>query len=304
MGAYIPDTLKNARKWILHNEKKLPFSGRAFNNKIIDPTDAREWVSYPEALQKLEYTDLAGLGFVLSDDDNIICIDLDGCIDENGEINAFAGAIVDSFSDTYIEISRSGRGLHIFCFADIPQSFRNDGVNIEVYKNKRYIAITGEPWDTCKELAKKDAEVMALYTLYRKTGAEVTTPEIPTPAALTRSDTEIIELAEKGANGEQFRALWAGQFNYTKANGEPDASRADMRLIALLWYYSGNIEQVTRLYLASGLAKRKKAFRADYIQRTIETAARNTPTIDQQRARRTELNKATDQPQRKKYKRL
>ena len=301
MGAFIPEALKSAKKWILHDEKKQPFSGKAFNNRIINPTDAREWTSYGEALQKLENTDFAGLGFVLSDDDNIICIDLDGCINENGDISDFAAAIVSSFSDTYIEISRSGRGLHIFCFGDIPRSFRNDGVKLEIYKNKRYIAITGEPWEACKELANKGAEVMALYTLYAKTGAEIEPPELQKQTPATRSDKDIIERAEKGANGAQFRALWAGEWQERYKT----QSNADMRLIALLWYYSGNAEQVARLFLMSGLADRKKAQRADYIQRTIEAAARNTPTIDQQTRSRSEpQSKPTDQPQRKKYKRF
>ena len=54
-----------------------------------------------------------GVGFVLSAPDDLIGVDLDECISDDGTITAWALRIVDALP-TYWERSPSGRGLHAF----------------------------------------------------------------------------------------------------------------------------------------------------------------------------------------------
>ena len=86
-------------------------------------------------------------------------LDLDGCRNpETGELAREAQEIIEQFSDTYIEISPSGRGLHILCFGDpIPQKTKaymtwtfsgpktGEKCEVEMWSHTQYIALTGVP---------------------------------------------------------------------------------------------------------------------------------------------------------------
>lgn len=87
-----------------------------------------------------------GLGFVLNGD-GIICIDLDHCLD--GQPSAEAQALIDSLPNTYIEVSPSGKGLHIWGFANLEHGrrFTRNGLSVEVYPNGRYITVTGRAYN-------------------------------------------------------------------------------------------------------------------------------------------------------------
>jgi putative DNA primase/helicase len=79
------------------------------------------------------------VGFVFSSGDPYTGIDLDNCVDKNGEIASWAFEIVRYF-DSYTELSASASGLHIIVRGDIPNR-RNGG--LEVYSSKRFFIMTG-----------------------------------------------------------------------------------------------------------------------------------------------------------------
>lgn len=105
----------------------------------IGVTHAGSWSTYSTA-KASRYGD--GLGFVLNGD-GIVCIDLDHCFD--GKPNAQAQAIIDSLPKTYIEISPSGTGLHIWGRAEMNSGrrFVRNGQSIEIYPSGRFITMTG-----------------------------------------------------------------------------------------------------------------------------------------------------------------
>ena len=84
-----------------------------------------------------------GLGFVLNGD-GIVCIDLDHCFD--GRPTAEAQAVIDSLPETYIEVSPSGTGLHIWGYADLEKGrrFSRNGLSVEIYPSCRYMTVTGK----------------------------------------------------------------------------------------------------------------------------------------------------------------
>lgn len=87
-----------------------------------------------------------GIGFVLSDVDDIVCIDLDHCLSPDGTLAPWAADIVSRAGATYVEISPSGDGLHIFGYASVRQGRRirrAGGYAVELYSDGRYIAMTG-----------------------------------------------------------------------------------------------------------------------------------------------------------------
>ena len=50
---------------------------------------------------------------------------------------------IKDFNDTYIEISQSRRGLHIFVKGKIEKNFNNQLEKVEMYQENRCIAMTG-----------------------------------------------------------------------------------------------------------------------------------------------------------------
>jgi putative DNA primase/helicase len=83
-----------------------------------------------------------GPGFVFSKDDPYCGIDLDNCIDEQGNLLEWARKLVAYFF-SYTEISHSGKGLHIIVEATKPEGARSKNGNIECYDRGRFFAITG-----------------------------------------------------------------------------------------------------------------------------------------------------------------
>jgi len=109
----------------------------------INAQDPATWRSFEEVLDVNDQ-----IGFVLTDDDPFLFIDLDHVLKE-GKLCDWAEKLIAELPATYIEISPSGDGLHMLYklngTPDIKTNKRNfdDGTVLEVYFNKRYFTITG-----------------------------------------------------------------------------------------------------------------------------------------------------------------
>lgn len=136
-----PHELKIRDRWIRRSAKKVPLT---VAGTAASSTDPRTWSTYKDAAAS---TAGVGLGFVLSDVDDIVCIDLDHCLNPlTGRLAPWAAAIVRDAGTTYIEVSPSGDGLHIWGRANVRQGRRirrPDGTAVEIYGTGRYIAMTG-----------------------------------------------------------------------------------------------------------------------------------------------------------------
>lgn len=135
-GHHIPLELRNLPRWIRHRAK-VPITTQG---NPASSTNPLTWTDYQTALAAKAGD---GLGFVLNGD-GIVCIDLDHCYD--GKPNAEAQALIDSLPSTYIEISPSGTGLHIWAYATLAKGRRFDrnGLSVEIYPNGRYLTVTGQ----------------------------------------------------------------------------------------------------------------------------------------------------------------
>lgn len=278
MGFYVPQTMQKAKRWILwrlEDGKKKPYS--ANYDGLASTTRANTWSNYGKALNKYEYSDYNGLGFVFAEGDGLIFIDLDHCITEAGEITEFAKEILDLFPNTYAEYSQSGNGIHIVCRGTIPRAYKSD--KIEIYASGRYMAFTGNA-HTAAEPLNCQASIDELCNRFNITASNAPKPYTVTPP--TATDNDIIKRAENGGNGKEFSDLYyKGIYSYKKADGTPDQSRADLRLISLLVYYAATDEQIHRLFSDSILGQRNKAT-SDYIQRTINKAREYTKPLTRQ----------------------
>lgn len=134
-GHHIPVELRRLPRWIRHRSKvPITVQGHAASS-----TNPSTWSTYQAAAES-QHGD--GLGFVLNGD-GLVCIDLDHCFD--GAPSAEAQALIDSLPPTYIEVSPSGTGLHIWGRAVLEKGrrFTRNGLSVEIYPNGRYITVTG-----------------------------------------------------------------------------------------------------------------------------------------------------------------
>ncbi len=137
----LPEELRIRDRWIRRDAKKVPLTSAGM---AASSTDSRTWSTYEEASASSAGV---GLGFVLSDVDDVVCLDLDHCLNPlTGRLAPWAAAILRDAGTTYVEVSPSGDGLHIWGRADVRQGRRirrPDGTAVEIYGTGRYIAMTG-----------------------------------------------------------------------------------------------------------------------------------------------------------------
>jgi primase-polymerase (primpol)-like protein len=133
-----PMTLRTTARWIRWSADKVPLTIKGNAASSTNPTT---WSDYESAAAS---TVGVGFGFVLSNDDRIVCVDLDHCLDGRGRPLAWAVSLLETLPATYVEVSPSGRGLHVWGFGDVDRARCIKG--IEVYGSRRYITVTNRRW--------------------------------------------------------------------------------------------------------------------------------------------------------------
>lgn len=139
----VPTEMRAADRWMRY--RLVPRGDRItkvptqVNGRNAKSTDQRTWSSFDDAKASKVG---AGLGFALGY--GIACIDLDDAI-VDGKVQPWAQAILDRAPATFVEVSQSGNGLHIFGY--LPEgpgrNLRSSGQTVEVYSTGRFIAFTG-----------------------------------------------------------------------------------------------------------------------------------------------------------------
>jgi putative DNA primase/helicase len=130
----IPDELKDRDQWLLwdssHDTPRQPHWAGKFGISWSDPDD---WHSFEDALELAESRDSWGIGYVmaLTNDDHprslYGCLDLDGCLDEDGQPKDWVPDMSRFGRDgAYAERSPSGDGLHIPLVGQQPPEWWTD----------------------------------------------------------------------------------------------------------------------------------------------------------------------------------
>jgi putative DNA primase/helicase len=138
----IPEELKVRPQWVVwkavgEKPDKVPFSAKS--GCKASSTDLMSWSTFEDALETYEQDGYAGVGFVFCSGDPYTGIDLDGCVNEGGQIDDWALQIVH-YLDSYTELSATGSGLHIIVRGDVSNRRKDD---VEVYSAKRFFTVSG-----------------------------------------------------------------------------------------------------------------------------------------------------------------
>lgn len=289
-------------------ETKLPKDPETGDFAQTD--DPSTWGSFLNANGKVKAGQMDGVGFVFTEDDNYVGIDLDNCRDpETGEWEDWALDVMQDIGG-WIEISPSGTGAHIILKGEIPGD-RNRKGDLEMYEDGRFFTITGQLVNENGERLDEDEETpeikeaqQALDAVYDRFLAEEEESANETdvdvdpdkwghldledhdsdspsthsgganPDELPAELREIVDTAKSANNGYQFAQLWRGNWEgYYPSHSEGDMAFCDM----LAFWFSGDPERMDRVFRASGLMRPKwddvrYSDGSTYGERTIEKA--------------------------------
>lgn len=133
----VPVELRSRTRWVRWSNRKVPLT---VAGRPASSTNPATWSSWAE----VSNSDAGvGVGFVLNGD-GIVCLDLDHCL-VDGALTAWAQGVLDRCPATYVEVSPSGAGLHIWGRSELSSGrvVRVPGGSIEMYPSGRYITVTG-----------------------------------------------------------------------------------------------------------------------------------------------------------------
>ena len=233
---------------------------------------------------------------VILNGDGRFCVDIDGALQAGNTWSPLATELCQTFAGCYVEVSQSGRGLHIFGYSpSIPEhACKNIPLHIELYTSDRFICLgSGGQGDMMRDVSGPLNAIVARYfpQTEQLNSAEWTTTHNPAACPI-EDDTRLIEKALNGKQGAgaifgskaTFRELWERNVEvlsdaYPDGDREYDASSADAALAQHLAFWTGgNCERIERLMRQSALARPKWDSHKSYMQRTITGACSRQTT--------------------------
>ncbi|SEQ01342.1 phage NrS-1 polymerase family protein [Natrinema salaciae] len=292
----IPTALQEHEQWICWRTQER--DGKATKVPIVpgtgdyaSATDPGTWRSFDDALEYYQRGDAAGIGFVFTQEDPFVGVDLDDCRDpETGAPNDAAREIIVEL-DSFTEVSPSGTGYHVLIRGSIPGDRSRRGP-VEMYETARFFTVTGDHVNaTPARVIERDGALEAVYNEYigetesprnkDRVDAQQDAPsESESGDGVTLEDEELLERARNATNGEKFERLWRGS-----TAGYESQSEADMALCCLLAFWTGgDAARVDRLFRQSGLLRDKwdEVHYADgstYGEKTVERAIASTDDV-------------------------
>ncbi|MFC7166909.1 hypothetical protein [Halospeciosus flavus] len=285
----IPAALRDIDQWLCWQEQerdgkatKVPVDART--GEFASVTDASTWSDFETAHAGVTTLDASGVGFVFTEADSFVGVDLDDCRDaETGRPDGWAKEIVQSL-DSYTEVSPSGTGYHVYVCGNLPAG-RNRSGHVELYESARFFTVTGAHVDgTPAVVNERNQALRQVHAEYVADGSPSGSGSHPadTDGATGHdlSDEELLTRARNAKNAPKFERLWRGD-----TSGYDSHSEADMALCFLLAFWTGgDVAAVDRLFRHSGLYREKwdEPHYADgrtYGAVTAERAVRETSEV-------------------------
>lgn len=164
----VPEGLRERSQWLLwsadSDPPKAPLNAEGYNASWTDPG---EWLSLEEARQLVDDGDeFDGVGFVVTEKDPYIGLDLDGCLREpNAPKPKEWLPDLSRFSDTWMQYSTSGTGIHVFTEGDrLPEwwsdSHFEEGEHegVEAYTEKFFVMTGNQLEIAADEISPVDVD--------------------------------------------------------------------------------------------------------------------------------------------------
>jgi primase-polymerase (primpol)-like protein len=296
----IPEALRSREQWVCWRVKER--DGKDTKVPVIpgdggfaSATDKETWRLFVTAVEYASTGEADGIGFVFTEEDPFVGVDLDDCRDpKTGVPSEVAQNIVVSL-ESFTEVSPSGTGFHVIIEGDIPGDRSRKG-SVEMYETARFFTMTGDRVEATPGMVQeRQAALAEVYEEYLAPEPDTTqapqsthetsrgdasgspTSRGETGGEVDLSDEELLERAQSASNGEKFERLWRGS-----TAGYESQSEADMALCCLLAFWTGgNRYRMDELFRQSGLFREKwdeihYADGSTYGEKTIERAIART----------------------------
>lgn len=266
---FFPESLKSLPVWMLWRlepdakgkETKVPYS--ALYRGRASSTNPNTWTVFNRARSELEGHPDFYKGIALGISNGLVFVDIDHCVDEEGHFSEIASDILGKCEDQFVELSQSGTGLHILMKGTIPRNFKNSSNGVEMYFQKRFVAMTGRAIGA-NEPHENQSTVDYIFGKYKTSKSEIK-PFKAKISALQNGDRWIIEHASRrGRFDDLYHGRWSSLYD--------SQSEADLALCTILAFWCNyDPDQIDRIFRTSDLY-RDKWERDDYRRDTIHNA--------------------------------
>jgi primase-polymerase (primpol)-like protein len=153
--------------WRDEKGRKVPYQT---NGKRASTTSDSHWHDFDQAAEILtKYPGrYSGMAYRFIKSDATTGIDLDDVLDAGGAVKECARGVIERFSDTYMEVSPSGKGVKIWARGSIPSNVPGiaigAGASIEMYDHARYFTLTGQVFNGAPlQLEHHEEDLLALH---------------------------------------------------------------------------------------------------------------------------------------------
>lgn len=293
----IPTSLTHYPYWLTGNlgaVKSQPDKAPVIDGRLLKVTDRSNLRPFSEVEEEVgESEGLLGLGFCFTGSE-FVGIDLDIKEVDGEEVDQTElKTVVKVFkhiaakSGTYAELSNSGKGIHIIgklnqitplgikvpCVEALQNKYKFKTLRIqaEVYNHGRYFLLTGNTLpDTVEEIEVVDSWLKSFLKLIGRSETVKDETVANTPASDNRSrcglshtllhsptldDKEVLTHLKGSSNAIEFITL--------HEDGDISGHADDLSAAVMSWhgqvcFYTQDLEQITRLFNESALAKLKK----------------------------------------------
>jgi hypothetical protein len=269
---------------------KLPCDWQT--GQVVTAHDPRYWTEASTAIAAATANPGYGVGFVFTETDPFWFVDIDGAYD-GVAWSPVAQQLCTMFAGAAVEISTSGKGLHLFGAGTVPpHGTRLKALGLEFYTSGRFVALTG---DQARGSAATDFTPLmpSFVAQWFPPGAGEHAPSVEwstEPVPEWRGPTDDDDLIRRAIHSSSLSALqgrasfadlWQCNVDVLAATYPPDpnssdafgASEADSSLASHLLFWTGKDCERTRQIMQRSALVRDKWQREDYLERTILRAA-------------------------------
>ena len=268
------EELSKLAQWVLwrYEERKGNLTKIPYSPHTLGPastTRKQTWSTLDKAVDAAVHSSKSfdGVGFVFTDEDPYVGIDLDKCVDKKGNIQVWALEIIEALN-SYTEYSPSGGGFHIFIKSKKPNS-RCRVKRLEIYSTGRYFTFTGNRYEKTSE--KIEVRQESFYKIFNKYLER--DPEKPPPVEVSDLDLneslDALKFTALLSNNPKFKKSWEH-----KRESSWSLSEYDVSLASFAAYAGWSDNQIAALMISHRLNQgtTDKTKRVDYLQRQIAKA--------------------------------
>lgn len=292
----IPQLMRECKQWMLAGPDKHPVAVNLGDLSTYrgSKNNPDQWLSFGDACYFADEFALE-VAFVTLPTDPFTIIDLDhkdGKVYDADAMDLKTGLYQQACVETYTELSRSGKGVHIVVNGKLAHDFNAQSAGIECYGNKGFVIITGNQVSQTNTIAPKQEWLDYLVTRYPRAVDDAQFAD----ASLNEQEVFSASVEELALDDKfsEWIDSWSNKARIEEwMTGLPgdDKSAVDMKVMQLFVKFTRDRkcpdESAVRMFLRSPrgqMARDRKQDLQQYIKRTL-IGAKARVALDDKRAK-------------------